>query len=345
MQDRLARIHLRSRFREIELDRERIKVREELRDSKKKQIPIDNPLVRHDTMSPRARPPMSSRKATALSEMTYSTLEDAGPNAYLLGEFRRLSEVIPAILMALSAKDDNKKHKTKSGTRHRTENVPQSKTVSTSVQDYEPDLHRITKLVRTVKTLRHNMAINKKLEFTKPTTSLAKMFKEIYEKEDDLDQYTDGACVLLKRKMEKRRRGSLPHLKPSVLRRHSAYELSTTEKLNSNNTGLGSSSRERLIPSNGRNSAMLPALQRTPSVTTLPRITRSISSMSVVGVRSSDSPDAKMFIGQDELVQRKRVAFELNKYERLREKVDRFLVPQNAIVEVSDELTVTQRRV
>ncbi|XP_033740672.1 uncharacterized protein LOC117327681 [Pecten maximus] len=336
LEDRLARIHLRSRLREIELDRERIKVRDELRDSKRKQIPIDNVLARQDTMT--SRPPMSPRKPTRLSVTSdpRSPQEEDGPNAYLLGEYKRMSEVIPTILLTLSAKDD--KTKPKSGSRYRTDHVKTQSNV-TSVQDYEPDLHRITKLARTVKTLRHNMAINKKLEFTRPTVSLAKMFKEIYEKEHDLDQYTDGACVLLKRKMEKRRRGALPPL--PITRRHSAYEFSPTQKDKDNNTGTGSDNPENVLPPNGGHSAVLPALQRTQSMANLPRMTRSMSSLSVLGVRRSESPDTKLFIAEDELVMRKRVAFELNKYERLREKVDRFLLPPKPIVEVSDELAVT----
>ncbi|OWF51988.1 uncharacterized protein LOC110448361 [Mizuhopecten yessoensis] len=338
LQDRLARIHLRSRLREIELDRERIKVRDELRDSKRKQIPIDNVLARQDTMT--SRPSMTSRKPTRLSVTSDPRFpqDEDGPNAYLLGEFKRMSEVIPTILLTLSAKDD--KNKPKSGSRYRPEHAKTQSKIN-SIQDYEPDLHRITKLARTVKTLRHNMAINKKLEFTRPTVSLAKMFKEIYEKEHDLDQYTDGACVLLKRKMEKRRRGPLPQLDQPIRRRHSAYEFSTTEKLNDSSTGTGSDVRESVFPPHGRHSAVLPALKRTPSVANLPRMTRSMSSLSVLGVRPSESPDTKLFIGEDELVMRKRVAFELHRYERLREKVDRFLIPSKAITEVSDEAAVT----
>ncbi|XP_060084145.1 uncharacterized protein LOC132563400 [Ylistrum balloti] len=335
LEDRLARIHLRSRLREIELDRERIKVRDELRDSKKKQIPIDNALARQENMT--SRPPLPSRKQTRLSVTSdpRSPQDEDGPNAYLLGEYKRMSEVIPTILLTLSAKDD--KNKPKSGTRYRTDHTKtQSKIIS--IQDYEPDLHRITKLARTVKTLRHNMAINKKLEFTRPTVSLAKMFKEIYDKEHDLDQYTDGACVLLKRKMEKRRRGPLPPL-DRPMRRHSAYELPTKEQHKVNDAETGS--RESALPPNDRHSAVLPGLKRTQSMANLPRMTRSMSSLSVLGVRRSESPDTKMFIGEDELVMRKRVAFELHKYERLREKVDRFLIPSKPIVEAPDELVVT----
>ncbi|XP_069128866.1 uncharacterized protein [Argopecten irradians] len=339
LEDRLARIHLRSRLREIELDRERIKVRDELRDSKKKQIPIDNILARQDTMTPRV--PVQSAKPARLSSVTSdprSPQDEDGPNAYLLGEFKRMSEVIPTILLTLSAKDD--KNKPKSGSRYRTEHPkPQSKVIS--VQDYEPDLHRITKLARTVKTLRHNMAINKKLEFTRPTVSLAKLFKEIYEKDHDLDQYTDGACVLLKRKMEKRRKGALPPLNRPISRRHSAYEFSTKENIKENQTGTGSDSREGVLPPHGRNSTALPGLQRTQSMANLPRMTRSVSSLSVLGVRKSESPETKLYIAEDELVMRKRVAFELNKYERLRKKVDKFLLPPKAIAEASEEVAVT----
>lgn len=42
--------------------------------------------------------------------------------------------------------------------------------------------------------------------------SPSKMFKDMHDHRHEIDQYTDGTCVLLKRKLEKRRRESMPEM-------------------------------------------------------------------------------------------------------------------------------------
>lgn len=83
-------------------------------------------------------------------------------------------------------------------------------------QNQEPDLHRITKLV---KKMRENMSFQKKIDLNRPKMSLSKMFKDMHDHRHEIDQYTDGTCVLLNRtcvllnrKLEKRRRESMPEM-------------------------------------------------------------------------------------------------------------------------------------
>jgi len=105
LQDRLDQLHIKSRIREIELDRERNSVRNELKESKKKQIPVGpNPLSRSQTT-------LSLRSSAEKQKSEENEKKrDDNVNAYLLGEYKRMSEVIPSILLNLSAKDEAKQN-------------------------------------------------------------------------------------------------------------------------------------------------------------------------------------------------------------------------------------------
>ncbi|XP_048769058.2 uncharacterized protein LOC125675452 [Ostrea edulis] len=215
LQERLDHIHIRSRTREMELERERIKVRDEWKESRRRQIPKDS----LPALSPSQNSPLSflpQRKLGTVEKPKFNratSLPDGrdsdNVNSYLLGEYRRMSEVIPSILLALSKKDEKK---TKLAPP-----FPLRKIEEIEHREQEPDLHRITKLARSVKKMRENMSFQKKIDMNRPRLSLSKMFKDMHDHRNEIDQYTDGTCVLLKRKLEKRRRESMPELDVNVL--------------------------------------------------------------------------------------------------------------------------------
>lgn len=75
-------------------------------------------------------------------------------------------------------------------------------------QNQEPDLQRITKLARTMKKMKENISFQKKIDLNRPKMSLYKMFKDM----NDHRSIHRWECVLLKRKLEKRHRESMPEL-------------------------------------------------------------------------------------------------------------------------------------
>ena len=410
LEDKLDQLHLESRIREIELDHERLNVRNEWRKSRRKKIPVES-VSAHS--SPAHSPVLQRRKFSDGGEYRIAASGDApkpsrpessktkdssdNVNAYLLGEYRRNSEVIPSILLALSKKEEKGK---KSGVSVGYSQIVKNTEISES-PPLEPDLYRITKLARAVKTMRQNLAFSKKIDMNRPRMSLAKMFKDIHANRSETDQYTDGTCVLLKRKIEKRRRESMPNLEQPLASHniitpnanklskvHSAPTLyndqisKTAQKRHSiATTGMSSASGTNILAQPKRHSVgampisrqtSLPARTLHPieqeeepddddtnlsddatpytspstAVKLLPK-RRSLSStlqpkppsVSVSALKKQNLGNMRSFsrsatnlssssdfVDEDELRARQRVALEWARYERLKEKVDRFLV-------------------
>ena len=412
LQDRLADLTLMSKLKIMDLDRERIKVRTELRNSRKKNIDVkdaavlsvsaantsasplkhnDTEMQRHsvgktsnrkhslsappggrlamiseapvntapsggqsvntETSSNMDSPPGNLRRKrrisvnqfareTSLPEINESLIEDEDEivdiiplkempkretetnryrsnsvidesvGAYVLGEFRRISQVVPSILLALSRKDEEEED----------DNFyqPDEENSTQSLLDYEPDLHKVTKTVSTVKKLRHRMSINKKLEVCRPTKTLEQMIKEKTESTGTQNEYTDGTCVLMKRRLEKKRRNSaIPGLsQPSfMLRRQSLFaqpDALTAVKTNPSGTfGMPDFQRQR---------------NRSQSVYSVPKLSRSHS---MIGFGSSslrqDNEFKSPVIDEDEFINRQRILRELENFAKINVKVDQFL--------------------
>ncbi|XP_062581437.1 uncharacterized protein LOC134243223 [Saccostrea cucullata] len=402
LQERLDDIHIRSRTREMQLERERIKVRDEWKESRRRQIPVDSipPLVSPQNL-PASRLPQRKIGTVEKPKLHRGTSLPEGKdsdnvNSYLLGEYRRMSEVIPSILLAISKKDE-KKAKMPSL-------FPLQRIDEKEHRNEEPDLHRITKLARSVKKIRENMSFQKKIDLNRPRLSLSKMFKEMHERRYETDQHTDGTCALLKRKLEKRRRESMPELdmttlpmrrtsdpkepsafhksqsapllgvsdqstdptiyeeaeeedvfetdfevklpsrfersqslqfNPSIQRHHTNLEKRESVSLNSR-----SHMQKRHSVSSGiaRPSGQQPPPRKRHSIATVPRPSslqlpkfnpRQTGSLVGAPHRRFDSHANAEFIDEDELRAKQRVAIELQKFERIRQKVDRFMSPEN----------------
>lgn len=338
LEDRLSSIHLKSRLREMELDRERINVRNEFRASKKKQIPIEQ-ATRESTMVSDfslSKRPFSSvpdnldkfelPDREQLGSASISRPKHDSVSAYVINEHRKMSEVIPSILASLSRQEEKNKVK------EQQQRSKQPPTSQEQTDEYvEPDMNRIRKVVRSIKTLRHNMAVNKRMENYRPSFSVAQIFKDINEKNDyEMDQFTDGACVLIKRKMEKHRKQSVPGMDPNQLvqRRHSSYEISSATSRKG--SAVPSEMRD-LKPdaskSGKRNSVSSFPRSRSTGALTLPPLSRSTTTLTSVGMRRSESAEFKnQYVDEDELIARKRLAIELQKYQQIKQKIDQFLV-------------------
>ncbi|XP_070190360.1 uncharacterized protein [Littorina saxatilis] len=68
-------------------------------------------------------------------------------------------------------------------------------------------------MIRSIKTLREDIAAKKCYDVPRTRTSFPELLKGIHEEErrgSESDTFTDGACVLLRRKMHKARRASCP---------------------------------------------------------------------------------------------------------------------------------------
>ena len=413
LQDRLAELNLRSKLRIMDLDRERIKVRNELRNSRKKQIDVKDaamlcvaainpytstaPVTQNDKKLPERKtmaktshrklavsaPPggrlsMISEVPTqqgkpgkqAVSELSFDrntpvsslgrvrkssinkfrrevtlpdikesfseteedsvnmhpiktipkaeidlhykrtrsqSMIDESVGAYVLGEFTRISQVVPSILMALTRKDEEDEEEDYTY-------LPEEDNPVKHILDYEPDLHKVRKTVSAVKKLRHRMSISKKLEVNRPSKTLEQMIREKTESEGVQNEYTDGTCVLMKRRLEKKRRNSaVPGLsQPSfMLRRQSLFAP----------TDLLTPSKPKKTPSVGPQHFQR---NRSQSVYNLPSMSRSNS---LFGFRSSlPGPDNESpVIDEDEYLNRQKVIRELENFAKINIRVDQFL--------------------
>ena len=414
--DRLADLNLRSKLRSMDLDRERIQVRRELRNSQKRNIDIRNAptlgLVNASATGGKSTGPKKSRKTTkpvhrkhaisappggrlsSISEndsgnpSTAETTESAprllrrqssvnrimretslpniresfdeddeddsendsireipiiprkeipkerqGANplvngrsransvidesvgAYVLGEFRRMSQVVPSILRALNNKDEEEEDEQ---FMFQTE-VEQP----VNLLEYEPDLHKVTKTVRAVKKLRHRMSVSKKLDAARPVKPLDQMIKDKTENIGIQDEYTDGACVLMKRRLDKKRRNSaIPGLsQPAYMqRRQSLFAKPESVEINKTRTiqasGVPNFPKQR---------------NRSQSVFNLPKMARSptMIGLSSAGPQTDDTFDSPV-IDEDEFLNRQRVLRELDNYRRISAKVGDFLATHDA---------------
>ncbi|KAL4233800.1 hypothetical protein ACF0H5_008478 [Mactra antiquata] len=397
LDDKIRDLNLQSRLSIMDLDRERIKVRNEWRNSRKKQVTIneaissglmpgndgnmygDQPGTSHGRPSmfpsmpqnkqatngrrnvnsapPQRKlgvalaPPTLSRgnsliqrSQSRVSTTNQFTLQptipeadeymvaqngDSGPmrrdsgdtvGTYVLNEFEKMSEVVPEILRSLAKK---KEKQLEADERSRLREMKDDIDVNVAMEnllDYEPDMNKVRKTVRSVKKLRHRMAISKRLEAKKQHKSLEQMIKDKTENVGDYDEYTDGTCSLMKRRLEKKRRESSPFAtEPSFMqRRQSMLDTQSVSR------------RPSVAPeAMRRNSTFPPALGR--SSTTL-----GFGSMGRLSSFGKDSDEGSPFIDEDILVNRQRVLKELEKYRGIRDKVDEFLItitPRNIILE------------
>ncbi|KAK3585738.1 hypothetical protein CHS0354_020308 [Potamilus streckersoni] len=232
--------------------------------------------------------------------------------AYLLDEYRRMSRVVPSILLSLSPKDDKPEL---------LEDTEPSKIYTLPIQDdSEPDLSRVSNLVRSVKRIRHQIAINKRSENTRPKTSLQQMFKDLL-KEETFDEHTDGACVLIKRMMDRKRRQSVSYQNEyqNMQNRRMINEVQTSGSRRQSMSGLtsGIASRRTSVAS---------------SVQALPDLAR--RGYTSVGLRRSsvfrrgvDKNLTSLSFGEN-ITNSERLAREMENYELLQEKVNTFLAPK-----------------
>ena len=240
---------------------------------------------------------------------------------YVLDEFQKMSEVVPGILRALAKK---KEQQLEADERARLREMKHDINVDLAMEnllDYEPDMNKVRKTVSSVKKLRHRMAISKKLETSKPQKSLEQMIRDKTDDTYEYNEYTDGTCALMKRRLEKKRRESAPFvMDPAFMQRRQSIT----------NTADG-------IPAQRRGSVALDQMRRGSTVMSqFPgSLTRSATTISLRSMTDSDEDSA--FIDEDVLMKRQRVMGELHKYRSLKNRVDQFLIdkpgPVNAVME------------
>ncbi|KAL8611506.1 hypothetical protein ACOMHN_014561 [Nucella lapillus] len=246
LQERLKDLSNSSRQRGIELDLEKVQVHNEMRLHKRRNsVPatvspvISRPTARDTrpvTRGPTGAPPGFRRRGSASG--------NGDPvNEYLLTEFKRVSEVIPAILSSLNKeeKEEGEKGGGERGPgeeerrRRRRSDVmggrgsgvnsnlitpmvrldPDLKAFSASQGQSEddPDIVHMVSTIRSIKTLRQDLSLKKRYDLSRAKNSFHDLLKNIHEEErrgSESDTYTDGACALLRRKMHKARRDSCP---------------------------------------------------------------------------------------------------------------------------------------
>ena len=120
---------------------------------------------------------------------------------YLLSEYTRTAAVIPSILHSLYAKEEEEKDV---GSCHTKLISPTRETSS------DPDIGKILRLAKNVRKLQETMEIRKQRVNNKMKLSFKDILRSRLEKDGESDIYTDGVCSLLRRKMLKIRRNSLP---------------------------------------------------------------------------------------------------------------------------------------
>lgn len=392
LDDRLRHLNLESRLKSMELDRERSKVRTELRNSRKKQITINEAIsagivpaddavflcggnrkqkltsaqnefsgrrpsnapddIRRASAPPQrkngvAQPPammrslsnvqqsrgnkMSSsnqfsRHPTILEHDEYdssrphdrksSVFSNDTVGTYVLGEFEKISQVVPDILRALAKKKEKQQEVDELA---RLKELRNDVVVDMdNIMDYEPDMNKVRKTVRAVKKLRHRMAISKKLETSKQHKSLDQMIKDKTENIADNDQYTDGTCALMKRRLEKKRRESAPFLLDPQF---------STRRLSLGSVGEISAGRrpQEVAPRRASSLSQLPgSLSRSATMLSVGSVCR----LNSVGADSSG--DESPFIDEDLLVNRQRIIREIDKCRALQNRVDSFITSTRA---------------
>ena len=398
LDDKLHDLKLRSRYKVMELDRERIKVRTELRNSRKKNITLSEAITggllpkpevhseensgttifepsslqgqntksglglsgkyaNRDADSARVykkldRPSFS--RSTSFAEginngrkgaptthrlsihpLINETHERRVSNIsgqsrrysadtvgeYVLGEFEKMSQVVPDILRAL-AKKKEKQQEIDDQLSHVT-TVPNPDDIN--VMEYEPDMNKVRKTVMSVKTLRHRMAISKRLNSVKPQKSLEQMIKDKIDNAGENDEFTDGTCALMKRRLEKKRRGSGSECSDGQLvpRRHSMFA-SLPDSLGTR----ANTDRKPFSANTGQLRNRSASIVQFPTI--LSRQTTSLGFGSPAKMGSLgfmlDLIDGAQVIDEDLLRNRQRVLRELDKYQLIQERIDKFLI-------------------
>lgn len=238
---------------------------------------------------------------------------------YVLDEFQKMSEVVPGILRALAKK---KEQQEEANERSRLRDLKNDINVDLAMEnllDYEPDMNKVRKTVSSVKKLRHRMAISKKLETSKPQKSLDQMIREKTDVTSEHNEFTDGTCALMKRRLEKKRRESAPFvMDPSFMQRRQSVG-------NGNTNGLPGSRRGSLAPEQFMRRESTVSTQL-PGTLTRSSTTLGLGSTNRLNSLGIDSEEDSQLIDEDVLVKRQRVFGELEKFRVLKNRVDQFLI-------------------
>ncbi|XP_067676150.1 uncharacterized protein [Haliotis asinina] len=297
LEKRLESISLTSRLRMMELDRERITLKNEYRLSRRRNVSCSKPRSRSPSPFVVSRP---SR---------HQPLDPV--NAYLLTEYRRVSEVIPSILMSLSAKEE-KKHEFVAMT-----TTEPDRTQGGCVD--EPDMTKIQQLIRNVKKMRQDMNVSKRLDSNRCKVNFKDLMKTIEAREQrssPSDTYTDGACSLLRRKMNKMRREG-----QDVDRRQGQRTQSESTQSTEHTKPLDDSTQRQ------RHSITLPRVSDTPAQHRGLTMTRSVTTLGMPGRQKTSLPayTKSQLAEEDEFITRTKVTRELENYDKIRGRIGTFM--------------------
>lgn len=189
LEERIDALDLAGRLRVLDVDREKIKVRNELKLTKKRNISTHLPSFHGKSGGSQGNNESKRKKKDAVL-------------SYILSEFKHLSDVIPAILIELSVKKE-------------TSVLPPIEQTDDNERydEYEPDLKRLYALINGLKVQRH-MSNKRAVQLEKKTVSFHKLMANTINKVDGKanDDFTDSASVLLRRKMRKRKTKPFPVL-------------------------------------------------------------------------------------------------------------------------------------
>ncbi|XP_025099617.1 uncharacterized protein LOC112567222 isoform X2 [Pomacea canaliculata] len=300
------------------------------------------------TAAPESAPVASSlgpkpfaRGAGPATSKSRQPAETDPANEYLLTEFKRVSEVIPNILNSLNRpedkcaaggdnqKRDNSRWKATlmaAGRRGSLAGVgggaaplttprlvPDEALTRAGTRETpgEPKIANIVNMIRKIKSLRGDMAANKRAELMRSKTTFKDLLKNIQEEESkggDCDTYTDGACSLLRRKMYKARRASCPVLDVASVVASEASSIT----------------REAILQK--RNSAPLPFASLATRPT--PVLGRSSSSMALLGrlgSREAEGYRRALLQQEDRELTEMKVATEWRRYDQIRKRIGHFL--------------------
>lgn len=315
LQHKLEQLHVKSRDREIEMDLEKNRVEKEWKQSSKKQITLSelngaignhnrNSFAPETAMKARARR-TSARKARDLSV-----------NDYLIEEHRKLSTVIPEILRALTIPKNQE----------RKQLIPETTSYQQS-DVIDLDVNKIVKMTQAVKVLRKNISTRMKANDHQTPLTLA---LRPNSSGTELNVFTNGACALMKRKIDKKRKKSTDsyELPPSMQRKLAALEKQMSDPR-----------RQSVIASipdvsklKKRHSVCVPALQRAhqkvnmlPPIPSTPGMMRSLTNLSLATTVKGTNEGNSQTIDEDELRARQKIALELERYDAVRHKINRFL--------------------
>jgi hypothetical protein len=334
LQVKLEQLHLKSRDREIEMDLEKNRVEKEWKQSRKRQITIAELNAslgncNHNTFAPETVTRARARRTSA------KMAQDLSVNDYLIEEHRKLSAVIPEILTALTIPKNDKTKKL----------IPDTVYIQEGTY-VEPDMNKVMKMTQAVKVLRKNISTKMKANSLQPKLTVA---LRPPKGDNDLNTYTNGACALMKRKIDKKRKESNAHyeLPPSMQRKLAALEKQMSDPRR--HSVIASIPDVNKIKQQQKiHSVCVPVLQRAHSTSVLPPIprtpgvSRSLTNMTIHSLSENhrlNSQDANsQTIDEDELKARQKIALELERYDAVRCKITNFL--DNKIKEINSNMNV-----